>query len=335
MNVDELHARIATLASTRPPCRHLGSPTGESRPCPSCTGTLQVHLRTCVIHGQCTESKLLSGVECCSICNDRSPIDTPVPISAREVVEPASLVARFDEKNIAPDVPGKRFNGSILAYQDDYLFAFRNGWAGSEIYLIRLDKDFKPYGSAWKLELHHREANYGREDPRLFMHQGKVHVSFIGVVGGRRIRHTSQLYARLGDDLRVERVFYPHYEKRNGWEKNFGFFSFEDQLYASYSTTRAEMVYNTPFPAPWSGGEMRGGAAPVRVGDEFWCFGHDRIQKNGVWTYRALLWTFQARPPFRISRYVPYALLTADVSTKPASQYASVIFPCGAVLLKG
>jgi hypothetical protein len=107
-----------------------------------------------------------------------------------------------------------------------------------------------------------------------------VHLSFIGVVGGRRIRHTSQLFARLSPDgMRVEDVFHPEIPGRNLWEKNHQYFQHGDNLYAVYSVAphkilhvegnRATWAYDTPTAAPWHGGEIRGGAAPVLVGDEF------------------------------------------------------------------
>lgn len=55
------------------PCVHRGEPTGETRPCPTCTGTVMVPLLACALHGECTTSLLLPGVQCCRICLDRIP----------------------------------------------------------------------------------------------------------------------------------------------------------------------------------------------------------------------------------------------------------------------
>jgi len=249
----------------------------------------------------------------------------------------------FDEHTLFPDVPGKRFNPALLALGDGYLFAFRNGWAGSDIYLCRLGRDFAPLGGPWKLDLAHDEASYGREDPRLFLFGGRAHVAFIGVAGEASICHTSQLYARLGEDLAVEEVFYPRYPERQLWEKNWQFFEHDGELYAIYSVmphrvlrirgAAAELVYETPAPPGWSwgGGPVRGGASPVRVGDELWCFVHDRVEEHGLRVYRAGLYTFLAHPPFPVSRFTPAPLLAANKRTRPPDQYACVIWPGGAV----
>ena len=219
--------------------------------------------------------------------------------------------------------------------------AARNGWAGSEIYLGRLDRDLRPVGEPWRLDLYHaREANYGREDPRLFMYGGRVHVSYIGVVGGHTILHTSQLYARLDRDLRVERIWTPNVPERKAWEKNWAFFDAGDGLRAVYTIApdrvvgidgdRALTLHNEPGP-PWSGGEPRGGAPPVRVGDEFWHFFHDRIQGQRALVYRTGLYAFDARPPYRPLRVIPEPIMVADEASRPGDQYAAVMFTCGAV----
>lgn len=250
---------------------------------------------------------------------------------------------RFDEHNLYPgSVPGLRFNTSIHPHGDGYAMAFRTGWCGSDIYMTRLDKQFQPHGPAVKLELKHPRANYGREDPRLFTH-GHLHLSFVGVQGIARNKiRTHMLFARLNDRFEVEDVFYPVIENRRSWEKNHSYFAHEGELYAVYGITPhkilrvrgnvTEWAHETPFATPWRGGEMRGGASPVRVEDEYWHFFHDRIEQDGHRIYRTGVYTFDARPPFAPRRCVPWPILVADPTTKPPEQYASVQFCCGAVL---
>ena len=80
----------------------------------------------------------------------------------------------------------------------------------------------------------------------------------------------------------------------------------------------------------WEGGEIRGGACPVRVGDELWCFTHDRIY-DGHLLYRTGLVALDGRPPFAVRRMIPEPILVAaDRGTKPVLQYASVVFAGGA-----
>lgn len=58
-----------------PLCIHLGEATGEVVPCKSCNRTTPVPLRSCVMHGVCSEHKVVTlegkPVVCCAICNDK------------------------------------------------------------------------------------------------------------------------------------------------------------------------------------------------------------------------------------------------------------------------
>lgn len=267
------------------------------------------------------------------------------------------FVAKFTERTLSPGIPGLRFNSSLARHptnSDEYILAFRNGWKGSQIFLQRLDSRFKPIEQAWQLDLHHHlEASYGREDPRLFMHNDRLHIAYAGVVSGTTQLHTSVLYARLtADGSRVEEKWYPYYPYRNAWEKNWSFFEFQPtdrmtskpnqrrRLYAVYSISphriayidehQAVMDYSTGNDMLWYGGELRGGASPVLVGDEYWHFAHDRI-RDGLYVYRTMLYTFASKPPFNVLRYTPQPILTADKSSKPIGQYCAAIFTCGAV----
>lgn len=249
---------------------------------------------------------------------------------------------QFNQNNLAPGVPGMRFNSSLIEWKNQYLMAFRNGWAGSEVYVIPFSKELKPVGDAIKLDLFHpSRAHYGREDPRLFYYRGKLHVAYIGVEG--KYGPTSVLYARLSDDLKVEAKYYPHYANRNSWEKNWQFFEgLDENLYAVYSFAphkilrvdgeRTELVYETTTRAEWNlRTEIRGGASPVRVGDEWWSFFHTRVEHNSNRVYVAGLYTFDVNPPFRVRRIISDPILWANTNNKPSDQYAHVIFPCGAV----
>jgi hypothetical protein len=249
---------------------------------------------------------------------------------------------RFDETNLWRGVRGRRFNPSILADGDGYLFAVRDRfWWMSNIYIGRLGLDFRPIGPPQRLDLKHPDAETSREDPRLFLYRGRPHIAFMGAAHGGRAPTQNQLFARLSvGGMTVEEVFFPHYPARQRWEKNWSFFEHGGELFAVYSFTPcrilridgngAALAHETPTAPVWRGGEIRGGASPVRVGDELWCFTHDRIY-DGHLLYRTGLVTLDGRPPFAVRRMVPEPILTADRETKPTVQYSSVVFAGGAV----
>lgn len=316
------------------PCVHEGAVLEW---CTSCGRKEGRHVRDCDLHDRCTRDVVSTKVRACVSCPDYAP-DVPP--------KGPDPVARLDEKNLCPEVEGRRFNSSLIVHQGRRLLAFRTGWAGSDIYVVPLGAGFQQGGQPVRLDLLHDKATHGREDPRLFVSGDRLHVSYVGVVGkGGRALHTTQLYARLTDDLRVERVFAPAFPGMDGrrWEKNWSFFDAAGgDLHAVYLThprhvvlridgDRAERVADEPFPVEWPGGEIRGGAAPVRVGNEWWSFAHDRVERYGRQVYRMLLYAFSAEPPFRPLRYLPEPLKWADPSTNPGN-YADVVFPCGALL---
>jgi hypothetical protein len=183
-----------------------------------------------------------------------------------------------------------------------------------------------------------------REDPRLFRYAGQPYLAFVGAANGVKSPVQNQLLARLsGDGLAVEEVFHPHYAARQRWEKNWSFFDHDGGLFAVYSFcpcrilkidgNTAALAHQSDRQLIWRGGEIRGGAAPVRVGNELWCFTHDRVDEGPRWLYRTGLVVLDGRPPFGVKRMVPEPILVADRRTKPADHYAAVVFAGGAVRL--
>lgn len=323
--------KVPAKRGKRGVCGARGAPTGESVECPSCAGTVQLKLFSCDAgFGDCTLERSVPGKACCATCNGFRP--------------PAvNGIVTYDENSLFPQLPGKRFNPAVIEYEGGYLFCWRDGWKGSNLWACRMGRDLAPRGEPIKIDVRHPNASYGREDPQFFLHHGSLHVAFVGVAGrGNHVTKTNVLYARLNPDLSVDAI---HSPKAPGvdprrWEKNWEFFSHGGELYAVYSISphrvlrvrggHAEWVHETVNPMRWEGGELRGGASPVLVGDEWWCFHHDRVDLAGKRLYRYSLYTFEDRAPFRVKRYVPRPLAEANPLTNPGN-YCHCIFPRGAV----
>lgn len=262
----------------------------------------------------------------------------------------------FDEYNLFPGYPGKRFNSALIEHGDGYAMAWRTGWKGSEIYCARFDRQFRPIGEPHRLELGHPENRYGREDPRLFWFRGQLHVVFVGVRphpgDSNSFGLTRMFYARLSHDFRVEQVFC--LPKFNDREKNWSPIVHDGTLYFTYSYSphrvlrvngeRCEWAYDTPTPAPWEpGSEIRGGAPGVLHNGELWCWFHAKrdlrpgephFTPHTPWYHLGVL-VHQAEPPFRVTAISPRPLLWADPDTnvdgpEQTRNYAPVVFPCGA-----
>lgn len=348
---DETYREVCdrpTNTDTTPPaqlsrCLHLQPATGEEVRCPSCPGKVSLKLFGCSLHGQCTLANPVQGVACCATCQDRDP--------PRMGQQQRGWPIRLDHENIAPRWPGKRFNSSITKWGDGYLFAYRHALHGGAIYLVLLDSNFKQCAEVYRPNLRHtKEAEFGQIDPRLFWYKGQLHISFTGVVGhNAQVQdQTSLLYARFDNDLRVEELYCPEYDQRRLIEKNWQFFEYEENgestLYAVYSIAprhkilkvegnRATLVYDTFACPPWQGGELRGSTPPIRVGDVYCSFFHDSLPlKDELKVYRTGFYTFEAKPPFRMTHIIPYPVLTPDSSTRPR-EWSNILYTCGALRL--
>lgn len=236
------------------------------------------------------------------------------------------------------DLPD-HFNASIIEYKGQTLLASR---LHQSLFLSELNPaTLQPIWTRF-LPLYCSQSQNGAEDPRLFVHDGRLHVQFNGVKAEPKLT-ISVLHARLTDDLRVEKIWEPVYKYRRPQEKNWAPFEVDDVLYSVYDAgpryvvlkhygETATLFVEHQWKPEHSWGVMRGGAAPMLVGDEFWCFAHGvRKTKNAIDTdYTLGLYTFDAKPPFAPRRIVPTPLMFDLTEKRPRTENPA-IYPCGAI----
>jgi len=324
-------------------CRHIGA---------RIPGPCAVDIRGCTIHGQCiVAGRGLYQHQRCQSCNHFDPVavdqaKAPAPRDADVLPGPVRTI-RIDARRISAVSPGgsRYYNCSIFERGDEVLLAVRAGWSGANLHVCTLgQRDWQPR-AATAIYPSHALCHAGREDPRLFLHDGRLHVFFAGVqvAGGKTIVHP--MVSRLADDLHVEDTWQLEYAHRQHWEKNWQLFSWAGELFAVYSI-RPHLVVHLqdgrvahPFKKidwkpRWSGGHLRGGAAPVRVGNEFYAFFHGAVDRPGQdpkRVYSIGVYTFQAHPPFAPLRMTPVPLLWPRDDDRPRGLAISVVFPCGAI----
>jgi predicted GH43/DUF377 family glycosyl hydrolase len=251
---------------------------------------------------------------------------------------------RIDSRKLVP--ANNHYNASIIRWQGRLLLAYRTNWGGSSLHIAELSEDLIPLRNL-SLRINHELCPGGREDPRFFVYQNRLHISFVGVEKTANETRCHMLYLRLFDNLHVERVFHPAYSMRQ-WpmEKNWVYFEHDGQLLAVYSIAPTHKILRidgdtaypfmeTPFHPAWEGGHLRGGASPVRVGNEYFCWAHGRREgRPSVYCLGA--YSFEAKPPFRPLRYTPTPLVWADERDKPpALNWTTVIYPSGCILENG
>lgn len=187
---------------------------------------------------------------------------------------------------------------------------------------------------------------FGLEDARLFHHAGGLYMVATGLVIGENGIEGSLAVAKLNDDLQSEWanvVVHPH---ANSFEKNWQFFSHAGRLFMVYSyyphrvhaceIRDGQILVGGSFVSPVDWPEtlppnIRGGAPPVLVGNQWYHFFHCTDPAHDRWTYSCGLYTFEDRPPFAVTGFVPQVLLWPAKT----NDYKDVVFPTGAVLQDG
>lgn len=127
-----------------------------------------------------------------------------------------------------------------------------------------------------------------------------------------------------------------------GNEKNWVFFEHDSTIHTVYNTEphtvvrwygeNVSEIHETSVPE-WEFGHKRGGTPPVRIGDEYLCFFHS----STMWTekkrrYHMGAYTFQAKPPFRVTRTTIHPILSGSKNDPWREGLPLVVFPCGAIL---
>jgi len=165
------------------------------------------------------------------------------------------------------------------------------------------------------------------EDPRVFDWRGRLAISYASVLRSGVIQEVSLL----------DRALRPRFEWQirspfgRAIEKNWLWFTAAGGvhlLYKPHVVLRVAGSGSRFFAREL--GDIRGGAPPVRVGDEFYCFAHAASKLGDVHYYSAVLYTFAARPPFAVRRVAAVPILTSDVGDTGDGK--KVVYPCGAVL---
>lgn len=315
------------LPYARPlPCRHRGQELGRVA-CSSCRGSVQLKTFSCSLHMACTVAKPLAGYATCRTCPDYRP-QLPEPVSQRQ---------------FTGLLPGHNLNPSLCQYQGRHYLACRHRWSGAKLVLCEIDEEGRARGPSRILFLgRFAEDAFGQEDPRLFVFQDQLHVSYTGVSWQDGQIVTSILVARINPEGQVLENFCPHYAERRYWEKNWVFFDQEGQLCCVYQPHRVlslDEQHRATEVAPadslpwWPYGERRGGAAPILHNGEWYHFFHSRLPRdNGYYTLG--VYTFEAKAPFRVSRVGRHPLVLPE-GRKPAAHLPSVIYPGGAVFRDG
>lgn len=257
-----------------------------------------------------------------------------------------------------PDAP-KAYNASLIKYGNGYLMAYRiddyKVPVGQNlkdyfqhIGIVELDKNFKAKGPSTQC------PHFGRSaaDPRLVWIGSQIYLIFGScplnaphtaagaVLCMSRITQTSSGF--IVDPFTYLSVAFQNPK----WEKNWVPFEYNEKLYLSYTIDPhvvitpynegicKEVCRSTATGLQWNWGTLRGGTPAVFVDDQYLGFFHSsKSGRNKVRYYYIGAYTFEARPPFRLTAISSKPLEHRDFYTTPKTPLTSakVLFPCGIV----
>lgn len=208
-------------------------------------------------------------------------------------------------------------------------------------------------GSGVPIKMLSRIADEHFEDPRIFYHDRRMWLSCCNFLWGKVYTGAHQILCEINEDWSVRArhdVVYGgngnHVAANQRWEKNWLWFFHEGKSYMIYTTMPHHVVefdakFNAKFQhstiskaVNWKFGEPRGGTPPVRIGAEYFTFFHssDPWPEMVSRRYHMGAYAFEARPPFRWTRYTQMPILSGSRHDRFAHPKPLVVFPCGAIL---
>lgn len=253
--------------------------------------------------------------------------------------------------------PDGHFNPSIAMWHGRLILATRDSWGHSKLALWELKNTQGDWLGEWSVfpigsfRSGHPDAPR-LEDPRLFVagHPGtgepRLHAS-LSLPDGYPPKRVQVGYVRFDKDLtRIENTDVFRSPTGSIYEKNWVAFETDEGLNWCYQFKPDHVVMGatqnwvTPNHLPWTGGVIRGGAAPIRLTnpdgrDVYWHVYHGCLKRLIGNIYTAGVLEFDAKPPFQVLRQTPSPLIWPDlpaIGESPVKRY--VCWPGGAVIHK-
>lgn len=243
-------------------------------------------------------------------------------------------------------------NGSIEKLAEDkYVLAFgKSPKEYYKTYLHVLDDELKILETVGPLPLPFRGS--GIEDTRLIQHDGLTYCAYTDVAlphADVEINFTQSLSV-LSPDFTVLRNIPLDYRGNfsGQWEKNWGFFFWNDRLHFVYSirdhvvveldfngNIQNEYVMNKKLPDHYDDFNMHTGTPPKPLDDDHYIAFFHSWNKTGSWNvpervYRVSAYTFEARPPFSILKMTQPLIYGSRLNA--LSDHPAVLFPAGLIV---
>jgi len=229
-------------------------------------------------------------------------------------------------------------------------------WANCHNRITRFDIEGSVLTNPYHMEYERTAPAESWEDPRVIEVGSTTILSVASWVAGQKAIVAHQRVAKLDTKDNVQEQWGPVFGKNghnpfwnSGNEKNWAWFSHKGDLHFIYQTnphvvvatsgTSIKAKYETKFESPWRHGDLRGGTNPVQISDtEYLAFFHSSLPWKTIPKYgerrRYFMgaYTFEAKPPFKVTRITPQPLLTGCEYEPTIPGSPAVVFPCGLVM---
>ena len=261
----------------------------------------------------------------------------------------------------------RAFNPSLIKYHEGYLLTFRllpdplMLWI-SHIYIVKLDDAFEMISTPQLLNVRmssESQVPLQSEDARIFSYKDDLYVAYndndeqINPSGKqRRDMFISQIKEEEGEFVvsKPIKLCYAKCFQTQHWQKNRVPFEYENALLFTYSQSPHEVIYadlntgqcvefeKTQPKIEWKFGELRGGTPASLVDGEYLSFYHSQVRTQSAVSkdkyrhhYYMGAYTFEAKPPFSITRYTPLPIIGENFYTE-SNREKRVVFPGGFVV---
>lgn len=343
----------ATLDLVDPyPCIYRGEPLNEHG--------RAVNVRKSVAVNECARLNVP-----CHARPDIGPVTHELgPAAVCQTCELRADMRPADRRRDRLPLPDGHFNPSLAMYRGRLILATRDSWGHSKVGLWQLDNAAADWTGEWRvrplasLGSPHPEATR-LEDPRLFVGPGwdgesRLLCAF-NLPDGYPPKVVQVGYALFSGDLtRIEDTHVFRSPRGSVYEKNWEPFYDGHDLNWVYAGKPEHMILDadgcprwaTPNPLPWTGGVVRGGCPPVLAEvdpaagtwvpgagrGEYYAFFHGCLKRTFGNVYTVGCYTFEPRPPYRITRMTPTPLVWPDLPAADEDVVKRfVVFPGGAV----
>lgn len=253
-----------------------------------------------------------------------------VPLGANDTAASGGLIQAISK----PTIEGVThpYNASIMEYDGQFLMTVRMDtgekdpeWPVTKIGIVKLDQNLNQVSKTLFVQTGSRTA----EDTRIFRKGDELWITYNARRGNQPLR--AMYIAKLpkldfeANQITVSPVLLDFDSDRN--QKNWVPFVHDGNIYFSYSlfphkvlrydeasqkTTVAFETDSHDLSARWGFGHIRGGTPAILHGNEYLSFFHSSDLKNGNRWYVFGAYTFEARPPFKITRVYEKPIYFSD-----------------------